>query len=82
MTDRHNVDPAWLRGMTMRRVSRRDLLKAGGVGVSALSLGGILAACGGSGGTGTGGDSAAIDWSAKPSGTLEFANWPLYMDGR
>ena len=23
MTDRPNTDPAWLRGMTMRRVSRR-----------------------------------------------------------
>jgi len=80
MTDPRSVDPAWLRGMTMRRMSRRDLLKAGGVGVSALSLGAILAACGGSGGTGTGGDSATIDWSAKPSGTLDFANWPLYID--
>jgi spermidine/putrescine transport system substrate-binding protein len=82
MTDRPNTDPAWLRGMTMRRVSRRDLFKAGGVGVTALSLGAILAACGtgDSSGTGTGGDSGSIDWSAKPSGTLDFANWPLYID--
>jgi spermidine/putrescine transport system substrate-binding protein len=81
MTDRRNIDPAWLRGMTMRRMSRRDLLKAGGVGVSALSLGAILAACGGgSGGTGSGGDSGTIDWAAKPAGTLDFANWPLYID--
>ena len=58
MTDRPNTDPAWLRGMTMRRVSRRDLFKAGGVGVTALSLGAILAACGtgDSSGTGNGGD--------------------------
>ena len=48
---------AALRGMTMRRVSRRDLFKAGGVGVAALSLGAILAACGtgDSSGTGNGG---------------------------
>jgi spermidine/putrescine transport system substrate-binding protein len=81
MTDRRDIDPAWLRGMTMRRMSRRDLFKAGGVGATALSLGAILAACGGGDSSGTqGGDSAAIDWSAKPAGTLDFANWPLYMD--
>ena len=82
MTDRPNTDPAWLRGMTMRRVSRRDLFKAGGVGVTALSLGAILAACGtgDSSGTGNGGDAGSIDWSVKPSGTLDFANWPLYID--
>ena len=80
--DRRNIDPSWLRGMTMRRMSRRDLFKAGGVGAGALSLGAILAACssgGDSSGTGTG-NSSSIDWSAKPAGTLDFANWPLYID--
>ena len=34
---------------------------------------------GASGGTGAGGGSG-IDWNAAPNGTLNFANWPLYID--
>jgi spermidine/putrescine transport system substrate-binding protein len=68
--------------MTMRRMSRRDLFKAGGVGVTALSLSAILAACGGDDGSTPAGEtgSGGIDWSAAPAGTLDFANWPLYID--
>lgn len=75
-------DPAFLRGLTMRRMSRRDLLRSAGVGAGALSLGAILAACGGtsSGGSGGGSGSSGIDWTAAPHGTLKFANWPLYID--
>ena len=40
-------DPAFLRGLTMRRMTRRDLFRSAGVGAGALSLGAILAACGG-----------------------------------
>jgi spermidine/putrescine transport system substrate-binding protein len=86
-------DPAFLRGLTMRRMTRRDLFRSAGVGVGALSIGAILAACGGTsggagggstgggstGGGGTGGG-GGIDWNAEPNGTLMFANWPLYMD--
>ena len=37
-------DPAFLRGLRMRRMSRRDLFRSAGVGVGALSIGAILAA--------------------------------------
>ncbi len=86
MTDRTPIDPAWLRGMTMRRMSRRDLFRTAGVGAGALSLGAVLAACGaddggtGAGTTGPSGNASGIDWSAAPSGTLDFGNWPLYID--
>jgi spermidine/putrescine transport system substrate-binding protein len=83
MTERKDapIDPALLRGLTQRRLSRRDLFKTAGVGVGALSLASILAACG-SGDSGSGGStaSAAIDWTAPPTKTLNFANWPLYID--
>ena len=88
MTDRKDDflnDPAFMRGLTMRRMSRRDLFRSAGIGAGALSLGAILAACGGtsSGGSGGGGSDSTtggIDWNAAPNGTLMFANWPLYMD--
>ncbi len=82
-------DPAFLRGLTMRRMTRRDLFRSAGVGAGALSLGAILAACGGTsadgggggdGGTGGGGGDGGIDWNAEPNNTLNFANWPLYID--
>jgi spermidine/putrescine transport system substrate-binding protein len=82
-------DPAFLRGLSMRRMSRRDLFRSAGVGAGALSLGAILAACGGTSGGGGGGGSGGggggsgeggIDWDAEPNGTLKFANWPLYID--
>jgi spermidine/putrescine transport system substrate-binding protein len=80
-------DPTFLRGLSMRRMSRRDLFRSAGVGAGALSLGAILAACGGTsgGGGGAGGGSGStggggIDWGAAPNGKLMFANWPLYID--
>ncbi len=78
-------DPAFLRGLTMRRMSRRDLFRSAGIGAGALSIGAILAACGGtSGGGGAGGGSTGggggIDWNAAPNDKLMFANWPLYID--
>ncbi len=84
-------DPAFLRGLTMRRMSRRDLIRSAGIGAGAISMGAILAACGGtSGGGGSveatvehgdgGGGDGGIDWNAEPNGTLMFANWPLYID--
>jgi spermidine/putrescine transport system substrate-binding protein len=85
-------DPAFVRGLTMGRMSRRDLLRSAGVGVGALSIGAILAGCGGTsgggtsgggtggGGTGGGGGDSGIDWNAAPNKVLNFANWPLYID--
>jgi spermidine/putrescine transport system substrate-binding protein len=77
-------DPALLRGLTQPRFSREQFLKQAGAGLGALSLGGLLAACGVSG-TAHKSGSAGFDWTAwwkkqKATGTLNFANWPLYID--
>ncbi|HEY5859117.1 MAG TPA: spermidine/putrescine ABC transporter substrate-binding protein [Actinomycetota bacterium] len=84
--DRKDIDPAFaaslMRGMTQRRVSRRDLIKYGGATVGTLSLASILAACGGEP-AGSGGDQtsgATVDFSAPPGDAINFANWPLYID--
>jgi spermidine/putrescine transport system substrate-binding protein len=80
--DLSKVDPAWLRGMTMRRMSRRDLFRTAGVGAAGLSLASILAACDSNANTPgeETGPGTAVDWNAAPNGTLNFANWPLYID--
>ncbi len=84
---RKPIDPAlaasWMRGMTQRRVSRRDLIKYGGASVGTLSLASILAACGDDGGgTGDGEtpSGSTVDFGAPPGDTINFANWPLYID--
>jgi spermidine/putrescine transport system substrate-binding protein len=78
------MDPALIRGMTQRRMSRRDLLRYTGVGAGALSLAAILEACASSSSTTPGGSASAagtFDWSAQHlNHVLNFANWPLYMD--
>lgn len=77
-------DPALIRGLTQPRLSRRDLLKYAGLGVGALSMSSILAACGKGGGAGNGGpssSSAAFDWASQQlHHKLNFANWPYYID--
>jgi len=88
--DRNQVDPAFavslVRGMTQRRISRRDLIKYGGASVGTLSLASILAACGsGSSGGAAPGDGEeptgqTVDFSAEPGAEIDFANWPLYVD--
>jgi len=78
------IDPAILRGMTQRRISRRQL----GTGVGALGLGAFLAACGVKGASATGGATPAAGsagssswWSKqKLTKTVNFANWPYYID--
>ena len=81
-----NVDPAWLRGMTSKRMSRRNLLKAAGVGAGTLSLASILAACGTPGQEATqapqpGGMSTPEWWAEQEAGDLvNFTNWPAYLD--
>ncbi|WP_018504119.1 polyamine ABC transporter substrate-binding protein [Parafrankia discariae] len=72
-------DPALLRGLTRRRFDRRDLLRLTGAAGGAA----FLAACGVGGEAGDSaraGDVAGY-WSGRDkAGTLDFANWPLYMD--
>jgi spermidine/putrescine transport system substrate-binding protein len=74
-----------MRGLTSRRTSRRNVMKYMGMSVGALSLSSILAACGGGdeSASGSGSSSAASmmpDYNAEPGTSLNFANWPLYID--
>jgi spermidine/putrescine transport system substrate-binding protein len=89
--DASNIDPALFRGLTQRRLSRRDMLRYTGMGAGALGLGAFLAACGTGGttsGTGSGGSKlpnagmGTASWWQKQSlnKQLNFANWPYYID--
>src|SRR5712691_2342042 len=95
MTDHHEtqapgnsiIDPAIWRGMTQRRMSRRQLLESAGVGAGALSLSAFLAACGVKGTTSSGGKVkpggiGSSSWWAKQKlhRKVNFANWPYYID--
>jgi spermidine/putrescine transport system substrate-binding protein len=78
VTDQRPIDPAWLRGMTMPRISRRAALRGAGL----LGASAFLAACGveGSGG-GDDAPQASGFWASQTKqGQLNFANWPLYID--
>lgn len=83
------VDPAFWRGLTSRRVSRRGLLRAGGLALGAAAtaggggLAGLLAGCGT--GTPAAAQSDAVGSAAwwgkqRVHHTVNFANWPLYID--
>jgi spermidine/putrescine transport system substrate-binding protein len=84
------IEPALLRGLTQRRIGRRDFLRYAGAGAGALGLTSILAACGVSGTapktSPLPSGSAAEDVLKKiygdgtPAGILNFANWEDYID--
>lgn len=83
------MDPAWIRGMTQRRMSRRDLFRHAGAGAGALGLSSILAACGVGGEAQTTGPAAGEEGSPKwwadmkaagPGDHINFTNWPAYID--
>jgi len=77
-------DPAWVRGMTRPRLSRRQLVKgAAGLALS-LPLAGFLSACHLPGTRDTGWE-PGFDWKQwwkeqQVTSQLSFANWPLYID--
>ena len=81
------MDPSVWRGLTQPRLSRRQLLTSAGAGAGMLGLGAFLAACGVKG-TSTSGTSnkpgsvgSAAWWAKqKPTKTVNFANWPYYID--
>jgi spermidine/putrescine transport system substrate-binding protein len=58
--------------MTSRPVTRRELIRRAGLGVALVGVGGLLAACGD--------QPAGSSFDGDPSGILNFANWPLYID--
>jgi spermidine/putrescine transport system substrate-binding protein len=62
--------------------TRRQLLERGAVGASVLTIPGLLAACGGSGGikSASGGGSSTVAVKRQLAKTLNFSNWPLYID--
>jgi spermidine/putrescine transport system substrate-binding protein len=86
MRDETQIERAIARAFRpQRRLSRRMFLRQTGRGAviagSALSLPAILAACGiGPGGSTapSAGSQAALP--SAPAGTLDFANWPAYID--
>jgi spermidine/putrescine transport system substrate-binding protein len=77
---RRPIDPAFLRGMTQRRMTRRSALRYGGAAVGGLSLASILAACGSDNGSQQSSAGARVDFTAAPGDTVNFSNWPLYID--
>jgi spermidine/putrescine transport system substrate-binding protein len=86
MSDQTEIERAIARAFEpRRRLSRRMFLRQGGRGVviagSALTIPSILAACGigpGASPSAGGGSQAALP--SAPAGTVDFANWPAYID--
>jgi spermidine/putrescine transport system substrate-binding protein len=82
LPDPAQLPPEILRGLTESRISRRRAMQLGGL--SAVSL--TLAACGVKGAKKTPNTSAVSSaaksfWDTQTkTGTLDFANWPLYID--
>jgi spermidine/putrescine transport system substrate-binding protein len=85
MTEQQPMDPALWRGLTRSRTSRRSFLRAAGAGAGAVSLSSILAACGTSGvstnSPAENGVGSATWWNQQAeTKTLNYANWPYYID--
>jgi spermidine/putrescine transport system substrate-binding protein len=81
MDEEHlGLDPAVLRGLTQERLSRRDIIRYGGM----AGLSAFLAACGVSGNAKTSSSSGVGSpaWWAKQKfhHKVNFGNWPLYLD--
>ncbi|HEU4354077.1 MAG TPA: spermidine/putrescine ABC transporter substrate-binding protein [Actinomycetota bacterium] len=86
MTEREDRDltDRLLQDAMRKRLSRRSVLRGAGVGVAGIGLASLLAACGedtggGNGGTQSGGAPADV-FGGEPGDTVNFANWPLYLD--
>src|SRR6516225_1579574 len=85
--DDPGMDPSIWRGLTQRRVSRRQMLASAGAGAGALGLTAFLAACGVKGATtstntATASGPGSASWWAKQKlhHTVNFGNWPYYID--
>jgi spermidine/putrescine transport system substrate-binding protein len=83
--DRTQIERAIARAFEpRRRLSRRGFFRQAGRGgvyvAGALSLPSILAACGIGGSSPSGAPSRAPVGGGDPAGTLNFANWTLYID--
>jgi len=79
--DRSMVDRAAMNRVMRNRLTRRTVLKGAGMGIAGFSVASFLAACGGGGGAGGGEELDPKEiFSGEPGDTLDFANWPFYMD--
>lgn len=78
MTDHRSQAIAAIAGTMRSSVSRRRLLQAAGIGSAAM----VAAACGAGGdsGTGSAGEAAAAEDLSDTDKTLNWSNWPLYLD--
>lgn len=74
------LNAAWLRGLTRRRMSRRDLLRYAGAGAGTVGLSAILAACGVEGTSQPGQGNGTPEELPPLAGDVVMANWPLYID--
>jgi spermidine/putrescine transport system substrate-binding protein len=88
--EHRGFDDRTMNEIMRRRFTRRSILKGAGAGVAGISLASLLAACGtaddggtggGGGGTGSGGGTDISEIYAGEAGsTVNFANWPFYLD--
>jgi spermidine/putrescine transport system substrate-binding protein len=60
--------------------TRRQLIGRGAAGASVLTLPGLLAACGGGGIKAAGSQTSTTAIKRQLASTLNFSNWPLYID--
>lgn len=84
--NRRLEDPALLRGLTQRRLTRRRFLKDAGLGAGILTASTVVAACERMGRSAPRAQ-RLVDWDAwwdeqQVTGMLDFANWPYYIDRR
>ncbi|MBA2312192.1 MAG: extracellular solute-binding protein [Actinobacteria bacterium] len=81
MTERNKELERLMAAMPRRAITRRDLLRRAGAGAGALSIGAFLAACGVEGQETDPSASGEDTYTTQQvAGTLNFANWPLYID--
>lgn len=78
MSNHRSQAIAAIAGTMRSSVSRRRLLQAAGIGSAAM----VAAACGAGGdsGTGSAGEAAAAEDLSDTDMTLNWSNWPLYLD--
>jgi spermidine/putrescine transport system substrate-binding protein len=78
MSDDRPIAPGAMQEILRKRLTRRGVLKGAGAGVAGFSLAAFMAACGGGGGSA---DLNPKDvFSGEAGDTVQFANWPLYLD--
>jgi spermidine/putrescine transport system substrate-binding protein len=78
--------PDLVRGLTEPRISRRQLFRGGAAVGGAAALAALLAGCSIQGSVAAEAEDK-VDWTqfwkdAKKTTTLNFANWPLYIDSQ